>query len=124
MKKKTGWNLFPLMAQHKMRTAAELSRRLAEYGIEMTSIYLSRMMNEKPARLNMELLDAFCNMFDCTPNDLLPLEDVPPEEPKQELPSNVVEFKKKEPEEKPAKPSGEDDVPKNIVGPILFPTDK
>ena len=60
MKKKTGWNLFTLMAQHKMRTAADLSRKLAEYGIDNNRHPLHRIT---PLRRIIERLEPFLHDF-------------------------------------------------------------
>lgn len=133
-KKKTGWALLMLMSKYKIRTAAQLRRKLMEYGIEMTSIHLSRLINERPNRLNIELLDAFCNMFECTPNDLLPFEDVVQTEEPVEAnsiekvkpqPSKVVPFKKKEqkPEPKKSNKKSDMDIPMELLGTTLVDED-
>jgi hypothetical protein len=134
--KKVGWNLFPIMAKNNIRTAAELSRRLKALGIDVTSIYLSRMMNERPGRLNTDLLDAFITLFNCTVSDLLPVIDESGVEMPQpattttavhsssELPANVLKFEKKE-EDKKKRRKKDSDVPADILGPDIFalPTD-
>jgi hypothetical protein len=126
------------MAEHNIRTAAELCRRLNALGVEVTSIYLSRMLNERPTRLNTDLLDAFMTIFNCTPNDLLPVIEVLEDEDevkepistkpvvektrdviKKSVSSNVVKFEKKETGKKERKRKRED-APEVILGPDTY----
>lgn len=53
------WNIGQLMAA-KGRTRRLLSRE---------QIY--RLVTSTPSRLNLEVLAAFCEILDCTPNDLI-----------------------------------------------------
>jgi DNA-binding Xre family transcriptional regulator len=75
--KKTGWELAVLMAVRRIRSAAELARRLQTVGHNITSIHLSRIIHDRPQRLSMELLDALLTVLDCTPNELMPVHEVP-----------------------------------------------
>lgn len=71
-KKQVGWELQVLMAKNHIRSASELSRRLKKIGVNLTGVHLSRLVNERPARLNLKLLDALITLFDCEIEELMP----------------------------------------------------
>jgi hypothetical protein len=68
------WDLRMVMARNKVKTATHMARMLESVGIKFSSIYLSRIIDERPSMLNLTLLDGLVCIFNCTPNDLLVLE--------------------------------------------------
>ena len=76
LKKRLVWRLPVLMAEHKIRTATELSRRLADIGYEITCVHAARLVHDRPQRISSDLLDALVTIFDCTANDILSAERV------------------------------------------------
>ena len=65
------WHLRKLMDEHDMRTTTALVPLLAARGVVMTSTQVYRIVTGEPERLNMRLLAALCDIFGCTPNDLI-----------------------------------------------------
>ena len=78
LKKRLVWRLPVLMAEHKIRTATELKRRLEEVGYEITSVHVARLVHDRPQRISSDLLDALVTIFDCTANEILAVEMVIP----------------------------------------------
>jgi hypothetical protein len=85
------WDLYPVMARHKVKSAAHLGRLLQTVGVEFSSVYLSRIIYDRPTILNLTLLDALVCIFNCTPNDLLVVEPYEPPagrtEPQEKVPA-------------------------------------
>lgn len=48
-----------------------LRRLLADQGVHLSLQQVERLINETPQRLNVEVLLALCEIFKCTPNDLI-----------------------------------------------------
>lgn len=65
------WHLRKLMDSHGMRATTALVPLLADRGVVMTSTQVYRIVTGQPERLNMQLLAALCDIFGCTPNDLI-----------------------------------------------------
>lgn len=65
------WKLRQLMAAHEMWKTTQLAPLLRERGVELSSAQIYRLVAEKPERLSMKVLVALCDIFDCTPNDLI-----------------------------------------------------
>jgi DNA-binding Xre family transcriptional regulator len=70
------WNLRRLMADHDMFATTDLVPLLAERGIELSREQVFRLVTQTPQRLSMDTLAALCDIFDCTPNDLIEVEVV------------------------------------------------
>lgn len=73
MNRKMGyqWHLRALMAQHGMFQTTELVPLLAERGVVLSREQVFRLVTQPPQRLSMDVLAALCDIFDCTPNDLI-----------------------------------------------------
>ena len=73
MTKKMGieWRLPQLMHQQHLHSSSALIPLLAERGIHLSRMQVYRLMTEQPLRLSMDLLAALCDIFACTPNDLI-----------------------------------------------------
>lgn len=65
------WRLRELMAAAGMFTTTKLIPQLQERGIELSASQVYRLASEKPERLNMAVLVALMDIFDCTADDLI-----------------------------------------------------
>jgi len=65
------WNLRQLMAAHQMWKTTQLAPLLAERGVKLSPAQIYRLVTDKPERLSMRTLVALCDIFDCSPNDLI-----------------------------------------------------
>src|SRR5689334_13004058 len=83
------WRLDVVMRDRRIKTASALQSKLQEVGLEMSRAQVARVIAERPARINSDLLDALVEILDCDANDLLTKEDVP-------IPGNVEPVEKNE----------------------------
>jgi len=65
------WRLAEMMAEHAMRKTVELGPLLAERGVVLSDAQVYRLVHYRPERLSLRVLAALCDIFSCTPNDLL-----------------------------------------------------
>lgn len=65
------WNLRQVMAENGMFATTDLVEPLHERGIEISRQMVHRVVTKTPQRINVDLLAALCDIFTCTPNDLL-----------------------------------------------------
>lgn len=65
------WHLRKVMGDNGLRNTTELVPLLADRGVVMTSTQVYRIVTGQPERLNMHLLSALCDIFGCSPNDLI-----------------------------------------------------
>lgn len=65
------WHLRRLMAEHEMFQTTELVPLLAERGVVLSREQVYRLATGVPKRLNLEVLAALCDIFDCRPGDLI-----------------------------------------------------
>ncbi|MFT3872263.1 MAG: helix-turn-helix transcriptional regulator [Nocardioides sp.] len=65
------WHLRKVMTDNDIHSTTKLVPLLADRGVVMTSTQVYRIVTGEPERLNMQLLAALCDIFDCTPNDLI-----------------------------------------------------
>jgi len=68
------WNLRVMMAQHDIRSAAELMRQLNDAGVGISSAQTTRIVNEMPSRISTNVLMGLVKIFKCTVNDLIIVE--------------------------------------------------
>jgi DNA-binding Xre family transcriptional regulator len=73
VKRKVGytWKLRELMGTHGMFTTTELVPLLRDRGIELSASQVHRLVSGTPERLSLQVLAAFCDIFSCTPADLV-----------------------------------------------------
>jgi DNA-binding Xre family transcriptional regulator len=76
------WNLRKLMAAHDLWKTTELSPLLRDRGVDLSAAQVYRLVTDKPERLSMKVLVALCDIFDCTPDDLIVPFEVPARKPK------------------------------------------
>jgi len=65
------WHLRKVMSEAGLHNTTDLVPLLADRGVVMTSTQVYRIVTGEPERLNMRLLAALCDIFGCTPNDLI-----------------------------------------------------
>lgn len=65
------WRLSTLMEEHGLRSTVELGPLLAERGVVLSDAQVYRIVHYTPDRLGLKTLSALCDIFGCTPNDLL-----------------------------------------------------
>lgn len=65
------WHLRRLMAAHDMWKTTDLAPLLQERGVNLSAAQVYRLVTEKPERLSVRTLVALCDIFDCTPADLI-----------------------------------------------------
>ncbi|MDJ0363482.1 helix-turn-helix transcriptional regulator [Rhodococcus sp. H29-C3] len=70
------WKLRQQMAAHDMWKTTQLAPLLRDRGIDLSAAQIYRLVTDKPERLSMKVLVALCDIFDCTPNDLITPEAV------------------------------------------------
>lgn len=66
-----GWRLRLVMAEHELFATSDLVPLLAERGVVLSREQVYRLVTQPPQRLNMDVLVALCDIFECTPNDLI-----------------------------------------------------
>lgn len=78
MKPKMGyrWLLRNRMADKDWWKTTELAPALAERGISMSAAQIYRLVTHTPERLSLPVLAALCDIFDCTPNDLIEIYEI------------------------------------------------
>ena len=65
------WHLRELMATKGMFMTTDLAPHLVERGIDLSREQVYRLVTQQQEPLNVYVLVALCDIFDCTPNDLL-----------------------------------------------------
>lgn len=71
MKSKVTWNLRKMMAERGMFQTTELVPLLASHGVQLSKEQVYRLVTGTPQRLNMDVLAALCQIFECSPNDMI-----------------------------------------------------
>jgi DNA-binding Xre family transcriptional regulator len=65
------WRLREVMAAHAMFTISDLVSPLAERGITLSVSQVHRLATGTPERLSLPVLAALCDIFACTPAELI-----------------------------------------------------
>lgn len=65
------WHLRKIMGEHGMFATTDLMPLLADRGVVMNASQVYRIVTGTPERMNMQLLAALCDIFGCTPSDLI-----------------------------------------------------
>ena len=65
------WRLPRLMEERGLRSTVELGPLLAERGVVLSDAQVYRLVHYTPERLSLKALSALCDIFECTPNDLV-----------------------------------------------------
>lgn len=92
------WRLREVMASHGVWKTTDLGPLLAERGVVLSAAQVYRLAAQVPERLSLRTLVALCDIFACTPNELIELSGEPLEaSPKTPIsqarkPAKVVEM--------------------------------
>lgn len=65
------WRLREVMADHGMWKTTELVPLLGQRGVSLSAAQTYRLVAGRPERLSLHILAALCDIFDCTPADLI-----------------------------------------------------
>jgi DNA-binding Xre family transcriptional regulator len=65
------WLLREVMAQHGVWKTTDLVPLLAERGIHLSAAQTYRLVTQMPVRLSLPVLAALCDIFGCSPSDLI-----------------------------------------------------
>ncbi len=65
------WNLRMKAAEAGIWKSAEMRRRLAAAGLEISAGKMSALWTSTPVTVRLDDLDVICAVLDCTPADLL-----------------------------------------------------
>ncbi|NHD17743.1 MULTISPECIES: helix-turn-helix transcriptional regulator [unclassified Actinopolyspora] len=65
------WRLRELMAEHGMFSTTELVPLLRDRGIELSVSQVHRLATGNPERLSLAVLAALCDIFECSPAELI-----------------------------------------------------
>lgn len=65
------WHVRKVMNEHGMQSTTDLVPLLADRGVVMNVSQVYRIVSGTPERMNMQLLAALCDIFGCTPSDLI-----------------------------------------------------
>jgi DNA-binding Xre family transcriptional regulator len=67
------WLLRQVMAEHGMWHTTDLVQPLRDRGIELSTVQIYRLVAQQPVRLNLQVLAALCDIFDCRADRLIDL---------------------------------------------------
>ncbi len=87
------WRLRQVMAAHGIWKTSDLGPLLAERGVALSTAQVYRLAAKVPERLSLRTLAALCDIFGCTPNDLIVV-DTTPADPAPETDDVVVDLAK------------------------------
>jgi DNA-binding Xre family transcriptional regulator len=65
------WRLREVMAAHGVWKTTDLGPLLADRGVALSAAQVYRLAAKVPERLSLRTLAALCDIFDCTPNELI-----------------------------------------------------
>jgi DNA-binding Xre family transcriptional regulator len=65
------WRLRDIMADHGMFTTTELVPLLHDRGVTLSVSQVHRLVTGNPERLSLTVLAALCDIFECTPAELI-----------------------------------------------------
>lgn len=65
------WRLAELMAARGLHNTTELIPLLNERDITLSRPQVYRLVNQRPERVSLQVVAALCDIFECTPADLV-----------------------------------------------------
>lgn len=65
------WHLRRVMAAHDLWKTTDLAPLLRERGVNLSVAQVYRLVTDKLERLSLQALSALCDIFGCTPGDLV-----------------------------------------------------
>lgn len=109
------WKLREKMAEKGIWKCTDLTRLLNAHGIKITSSMVTLIVDRMPDRINTKVLDAICDILECSPSDILV--HVPSGKTVEQLLKVVGEEIGIKPGPKPRRKKGTSEVPSSILGP-------
>lgn len=85
------WRLREIMAAHGVWKTTDLAPLLAERGVTLSPAQVYRLAAKVPERLSLKTLAALCDIFSCTPADLITT-GVKPGQPSDRSEPRVVDL--------------------------------
>lgn len=86
------WRLREVMAANGLWKTAELGPLLAERGVELSDAQIYRLVARTPERLSLPTLAALCDIFSCTPAELIETFVGPTPKTRRQPPGSVVDL--------------------------------
>jgi DNA-binding Xre family transcriptional regulator len=90
------WRLREVMASCGVWKTTDLGPLLAERGVVLSAAQVYRLAAQVPERLSLRTLAALCDIFECTPNELIDTRPqpaaTPTVQPDRSGPASVVEL--------------------------------
>lgn len=65
------WKLKEKMAEKGIWRCTDLTKLLNAHGINITSSMVTIIVDKMPERINTKVLDALCDILECSPSDIL-----------------------------------------------------
>jgi DNA-binding Xre family transcriptional regulator len=109
------WRLKEKMAESGIWRCTDLTKLLNAHGINITSSMVTLIVDRMPERINTKVLDAICDILECTPADILV--HIPSGKNAEKLRKAVGDDIGIKPGPKPRKKTNSSDVPDSVLGP-------
>lgn len=65
------WKLKEKMAEKGIWRCTDMTKFLNAYGINVSVSMVTRMVEKIPERMNIQVLDALCDILECNPSDIM-----------------------------------------------------
>ncbi len=65
------WKLKEKMASKGIWRCTDFTKLLNQYGINISVSMVTRIVEKAPERINTQVLDAICDLLECTPGEIL-----------------------------------------------------
>jgi DNA-binding Xre family transcriptional regulator len=65
------WRLAEILAKNGMHNSTDVIPFLRERGIDLSASQVYRLVTQEPERVSLKFIAAICDIFDCTPADLI-----------------------------------------------------
>lgn len=109
------WRLKEKMAEKGIWRCTDLTKLLNAHGVNITSSMVTLIVDKMPERINTKVLDALCDILECTPADILI--HTSSGKSAEKLLKAVGDEIGIKPGPKPRKKAEQSDVPSSILGP-------
>ena len=65
------WKLAEFMARNAMHNTTDLASHLRDRDITLSASQIYRLVTQRPERISLPILSALCDIFSCTPAELI-----------------------------------------------------
>jgi DNA-binding Xre family transcriptional regulator len=86
------WQLRQVMAVNGLWKTSDLGPLLAERGVELSAAQIYRLVAHTPERLSLPTLAALCDIFSCSPGDLIETFVAPAAKKKAQPSGSVIDL--------------------------------